>query len=72
MELVSLHTMSSVQNDYLFMSVAMKRWDLTFYLIRVVFQRAVVTVVTHAVPVSIPLIHVINIRAIVVLIQNTF
>lgn len=54
------------------MSVAMERWDLTFYLIRVVFQRAVVTVVAHAVPVSIPLIHVINIRAVVVLIQNTF
>lgn len=54
------------------MSVAMERGELTFYLIGVVFQRAVVTVVTHAVPVSIPLIHVINIRAIVVLIQNTF
>lgn len=50
----------------------MERWDLTFYLIRVVFQRAVVTVVTHTVPVSVSLIHVINIRAVVVLIQNTY
>lgn len=72
MQVVSRRTISSVQNDYLFMSVARQRWDLTFYLIRVVFQRAVVTVVTHAVPVSIPLIHVIDIWAIVVLIQNTF
>lgn len=63
--------MSSVQDDYLLMSVAMERWDMTFYLIRVVFQRAIVTVVTHTVSVSISLINVINIRAIVVLIQNT-
>lgn len=41
------------------------------YLIRVVLQRAVVTMVTHAVPVSISLVHVVNIWAIVVLVQNT-
>lgn len=49
----------------------MERWDLTFYLIRVVFQRTVITVVTHAVPVSVSLIHIINIRAVVVLVQDT-
>lgn len=69
---MSLQTMSSVQEDYLFKSFVMDGWDLTFYLIRVVFQRAVVTVVTHTVPVSVSLIHVINIRAVVVLIQNTY
>lgn len=41
------------------------------YLVRVVLQRAVVTMVTHPVPVGIPLVHVVNIWAIVVLIQNT-
>lgn len=49
----------------------MERWGLTLYLIRVVFQRAVVTVVAHAVPVSVSLIHVINIRTVVVLVQDT-
>lgn len=49
----------------------METWGLMFYLIRVVFQRAVVTMVTHAVPVGVSLIHVINIRAVVVLVQDT-
>lgn len=41
------------------------------YLIRVVLQRAVVAMVSHPVPVSIPLVHVVNIWAVVVLVQNT-
>lgn len=41
------------------------------YLIRVVLQRAVVTMVTHSIPVSISLVNIVNIWAVVVLIQNT-
>lgn len=41
------------------------------YLIRVVLKRAVVAMVSHPVPVSIPLVHVVNIWAVVVLVQNT-
>lgn len=40
------------------------------YLIRVVLQRAVVTMVTHPISVSISLVHVVNIWAVVVLVQN--
>lgn len=40
------------------------------YLVGVVLQRAVVAVITHPVPVGISLIHVVNIRAVVVLVQN--
>lgn len=64
--------MSSVREDGLFKSFVMEGWDLTVYLIRVVFQRAVVTVVPHTVPVSVSLVHVINVRAVVVLIQNIY
>lgn len=41
------------------------------YLIRVVLQRAVVTVVTHPISVSISLVHVVNIWTVVILVQNT-
>lgn len=41
------------------------------YLIRVVLQRAVVTMVTNAIPVSISLVNIVNVWAVVVLIQNT-
>lgn len=40
------------------------------YLIRVVLQRAVVTMVSHPVPVSVSLVSVVNIWTIVVLVQN--
>lgn len=40
------------------------------YLIRIVLQGAVVTVVTHTVSVGISLVHVVNIRAVVVFVQN--
>lgn len=41
-----------------------------WYLIRVVLQRAVVTMVADTVSVCVSLVHVVNIRAIVVFIQN--
>lgn len=40
------------------------------YLIRIVLQGAVVTVVTHTVSVGISLVHVVNIRAVVIFVQD--
>lgn len=40
------------------------------YLIGIVLQGAVVTVVTHTVSVGISLVHVVNIWAVVVFVQN--
>ena len=41
------------------------------HLVRVVFQRTVVTHVSHTVQVGVSLVHVVDIRAVVFLIQNT-
>lgn len=41
------------------------------YLIRVVLQRAVVTVIADTISVCVPLVHVVDIWAVVVFIQNT-
>lgn len=40
------------------------------YLIWVMLQRTVVTMISHFVPICISLVQVVNIRAVVVLIQN--
>ena len=41
------------------------------YLVGVVHQRAVITVVTHAVPVSVPLVGVVDVGAVVSLVEDT-
>lgn len=40
-------------------------------LVRVVLERAVVTVVTNSVSIGVPLVHIVHVRAVVFLIQYT-
>lgn len=47
------------------------KMEFDSYLIRIVLQRAVVTMVPNTVSVCVSLVHVVNIRAIVVFIQDT-
>ena len=46
--------------------------DIGHYLVRVVLKRAVVTVVSHAIPVGIPLVHIVHVLTVVLLVQNAW
>lgn len=73
-EMKQFHTLTESLESPFFLHMHFNSSDkmkYDWYLIRVVLQRAVVTMVANTVSVCVSLVHVVNIWAIVVFIQNT-
>lgn len=48
-----------------------RAWEGPAYLVRVVFQRAVVALIADPVHVGVPLVHVVDVLAVVSFVENT-